>query len=39
MSVKLFTSVLGWEVDKFEALVAKSRAELKRKDIHSYFQM
>jgi len=39
MSVKLFTSVLGWDVNQFEALLAKARAELKRKDIHSYFHL
>ena len=37
MSVKLFTSVLGWEVDQFEVLLAKCRQELKRRNIHSYF--
>ena len=37
MSVKLFTGVQGWETDKFEALLAKCREELKRTDIHSYF--
>ncbi|KIX05179.1 uncharacterized protein Z518_06051 [Rhinocladiella mackenziei CBS 650.93] len=39
MSVKLFTDVLGWEMDKYEALLAKAREELRRNDIHSYFMI
>jgi len=39
MSLKLFTGVLGWDVNHFEALLEKCREELKRNDIHSYFPL
>lgn len=39
MSAKLFVDVLGWNLDEFEVLLAKSRQEIKRSDIHSYYKM
>ena len=39
LSVKVFTQLLGWDVDELHVLLARCREELRRKDIHGYWKM
>lgn len=39
LSVKVFTQMLGWQVEELEVLLAQCRQELRRKDIHGYWPM
>lgn len=39
LSVKIFTQLLGWQIEELEVLLARCRQELRRKDIHGYWPM
>lgn len=39
LSVKVFTQLLGWQVEELEVLLADCRKELNRKGIHGYWPM
>jgi SAM-dependent methyltransferase len=39
LSVKVFTQLLGWQVEELEVLLAKCRQELNRREIHGYWPM
>ncbi|KAK5231138.1 hypothetical protein LTR72_000318 [Exophiala xenobiotica] len=37
LSVKVFSQLLGWQVEELEVLLAECRQELRRRDIHGYW--
>ena len=39
LSVKVFTQLLGWQVEEHGVLLAQCRQELRRKDTHGYWPM
>ncbi|KIW56126.1 hypothetical protein, variant [Exophiala xenobiotica] len=39
LSIKVFSQLLGWQVEELEVLLAECRQELRRRDIHGYWPM
>lgn len=39
LSVKLFTQVLGWPIDRLHALIAECRREMSKKSMHAYWPL